>query len=56
MILNIFYYVGVSVKNVIFGVLRLREIINVVKKMKILFLFVYLKLEINKEKEKVKNV
>lgn len=56
MILNIFYFVGVSVKNVILGVLCLCEIINVVKKIKILLLIVYLKFGVNKEKEKVKNV
>lgn len=41
MMLNIFYFVGVFFKNVIFGVLCFKEIFNVVKDIKILFMVVY---------------
>ncbi|KAF3658996.1 hypothetical protein FXO38_12888 [Capsicum annuum] len=44
MTLNTFNYAGVSAKNVMLGVPRLREIINVTKKIKTFSLSVYLKL------------
>ncbi|KAH7850342.1 hypothetical protein Vadar_031346 [Vaccinium darrowii] len=56
MTLNTFHYAGVSAKNVTLGVPRLREIINVAKKIKTPSLSVYLKPEVNKSKEKAKNV
>lgn len=56
MTLNTFHYAGVSAKNVTLGVPRLREIINVAKKIKTPSLSVYLKPEVNKTKEKAKNV
>ncbi|KAJ6682287.1 DNA-DIRECTED RNA polymerase [Salix koriyanagi] len=56
MTLNTFHYAGVSAKNVTLGVPRLREIINVAKKIKTPSLSVYLKPEFNKTKEKAKNV
>jgi len=43
MTLNTFHFAGVSAKNVTLGVPRLREIINVAKKIKTLSLSVYLK-------------
>ncbi|PHT38343.1 DNA-directed RNA polymerase II subunit 1 [Capsicum baccatum] len=48
MTLNTFYYTGVSAKNVTLSVPRLREIINVVKKIKTPYIFVYLKPELQK--------
>ncbi|KAF9603034.1 hypothetical protein IFM89_033759 [Coptis chinensis] len=54
MTLNTFHYAGVSSKNVTLGVPRLREIINVAKKIKTPSLSVYLNPE--KTKEKAKNV
>ncbi|MCO5588461.1 hypothetical protein L7F22_042417 [Adiantum nelumboides] len=56
MTLNTFHYAGVSAKNVTLGVPRLREIINVAKKIKTPSLSVYLKPEVNKLKERAKNV
>ncbi|KAH9322462.1 hypothetical protein KI387_017101, partial [Taxus chinensis] len=56
MTLNTFHYAGVSAKNVTLGVPRLREIINVAKKIKTPSLSVYLKPEVNKTKERAKNV
>ncbi|KAI3900610.1 hypothetical protein MKW92_014885 [Papaver armeniacum] len=56
MTLNTFHYAGVSAKNVTLGVPRLREIINVAKKIKTPSLSVYLKPEVNKTKESAKNV
>ncbi|KAF3333639.1 DNA-directed RNA polymerase II subunit 1-like protein [Carex littledalei] len=56
MTLNTFHFAGVSAKNVTLGVPRLREIINVAKKIKTPSLSVYLKPEINKKKELAKNV
>lgn len=56
MTLNTFHYAGVSAKNVTLGVLRLREIINVAKKIKTPSLSVYLKPEVCKAKESAKNV
>ncbi|CAN6481632.1 unnamed protein product [Victoria cruziana] len=56
MTLNTFHYAGVSAKNVTLGVPRLREIINVAKKIKTPSLSVYLKPEVSKTKEKAKNV
>ncbi|PHT45117.1 DNA-directed RNA polymerase II subunit 1 [Capsicum baccatum] len=47
MTLNTFHYTGVSAKNVTLGVPRLREIINVAKKMKTYSLSVYLKPEMS---------
>jgi hypothetical protein len=43
-------------RNVTLGVPRLREIINVAKKIKIPSLFVYLKPEVNKTKERERSV
>ena len=55
--LNItFHYASVSVKNVTLSVPRLREIINMGKKIKMPSLSVYLKLEVNKTKERENNV
>ncbi|KAF3670221.1 hypothetical protein T459_23547 [Capsicum annuum] len=45
MTLNTFYYAGVSAKNIMLSVPRLREIINVVKKIKTPYISVYLKPE-----------
>lgn len=56
MTLNTFHYAGVSAKNVTLGVPRLREIINVAKKIKTPSLSVYLKPGINSTKERAKNV
>ncbi|CAO2141859.1 unnamed protein product [Urochloa humidicola] len=56
MTLNTFHYAGVSAKNVTLGVPRLREIINVAKKIKTPSLSVYLKPEVKKHKELAKNV
>ncbi|KAL5754367.1 hypothetical protein ACOSP7_022587 [Xanthoceras sorbifolium] len=56
MTLNTFHYAGVSAKNVTLGVPRLREIINVAKKIKTPSLSVYLKPEVNSTKERAKNV
>ncbi|XP_077241839.1 DNA-directed RNA polymerase II subunit RPB1-like isoform X2 [Tasmannia lanceolata] len=56
MTLNTFHYAGVSAKNVTLGVPRLREIINVAKKIKTPSLSVYLKPYANKTKESAKNV
>ncbi|CAL9190410.1 unnamed protein product [Musa hybrid cultivar] len=56
MTLNTFHYAGVSAKNVTLGVPRLREIINVAKKIKTPSLSVYLKPGVNKKKELAKNV
>lgn len=56
MTLNTFHYAGVSAKNVTLGVPRLREIINVAKRIKTPSLSVYLKPEVCKTKERAKNV
>ncbi|KAL9241357.1 hypothetical protein vseg_015478 [Gypsophila vaccaria] len=56
MTLNTFHYAGVSAKNVTLGVPRLREIINVAKKIKTPSLSVYLKPEVSRTKERAKNV
>ncbi|KAG5542486.1 hypothetical protein RHGRI_022133 [Rhododendron griersonianum] len=56
MTLNTFHYAGVSAKNVTLGVPRLREIINVAKKIKTPSLSVYLTPEVGKTKERAKNV
>ncbi|GFS36008.1 RNA polymerase II large subunit [Actinidia rufa] len=56
MTLNTFHYAGVSAKNVTLGVPRLREIINVAKKIKTPSLSVYLKPEVSSTKERAKNV
>ncbi|KDP43701.1 hypothetical protein JCGZ_22328 [Jatropha curcas] len=56
MTLNTFHYAGVSAKNVTLGVPRLREIINVAKKIKTPSLSVYLTPECNGTKEKAKTV
>ncbi|KAL0350674.1 UNVERIFIED_CONTAM: DNA-directed RNA polymerase II subunit RPB1 [Sesamum radiatum] len=56
MTLNTFHYAGVSAKNVTLGVPRLREIINVAKKIKTPSLSVYLKPDVSKTKERAKNV
>jgi DNA-directed RNA polymerase II subunit RPB1 len=56
MTLNTFHYAGVSAKNVTLGVPRLREIINVAKKIKTPSLSVFLKSDASKTKEQAKNV
>ncbi|CAA6666730.1 unnamed protein product [Spirodela intermedia] len=56
MTLNTFHYAGVSAKNVTLGVPRLREIINVAKKIKTPSLSVYLKPDVSQTKEQAKNV
>ncbi|MQM18247.1 hypothetical protein Taro_051232 [Colocasia esculenta] len=56
MTLNTFHYAGVSAKNVTLGVPRLREIINVAKKIKTPSLSVFLKPEVSRTKELAKEV
>ncbi|XP_040371173.1 DNA-directed RNA polymerase II subunit RPB1 isoform X1 [Rosa chinensis] len=56
MTLNTFHYAGVSAKNVTLGVPRLKEIIDVSKRIKTPSLSIFLKPEANKTKEKAKNV
>ncbi|KAK7289789.1 hypothetical protein RIF29_03733 [Crotalaria pallida] len=56
MTLNTFHYAGVNAKNVTLGVPRLREIINVAKRIKTPSLSVYLKPEVGKTKERAKSV
>ncbi|WZZ10025.1 hypothetical protein YC2023_095946 [Brassica napus] len=56
MTLNTFHYAGVSAKNVTLGVPRLREIINVAKRIKTPSLSVYLTPEASKSKEGAKTV
>lgn len=56
MTLNTFHYSGVSATNVTLGVTRLREIINVAKKIKTPSLSIYLKPGVNSTKESAKNV
>ncbi|KAL2896712.1 DNA-directed RNA polymerase II subunit 1 [Bienertia sinuspersici] len=56
MTLNTFHYAGVSAKNVTLGVPRLREIINVAKKIKTPSLSVFLNPEVSKTKQRAKNV
>ncbi|KAE9596561.1 putative DNA-directed RNA polymerase [Lupinus albus] len=56
MTLNTFHYAGVSAKNVTLGVPRLREIINVAKRIKTPSLSVFLKPEVGKTKERAKTV
>ncbi|TVU25187.1 hypothetical protein EJB05_27675, partial [Eragrostis curvula] len=56
MTLNTFHFAGVSAKNVTLGVPRLREIINVAKRIKTPSLCVYLKPQVNQAKELAKNV
>jgi len=54
MTLNTFHYAGVSAKNVTLGVPRLKEIINIAKKVKTPSLSVYLIPEVAKDREKAK--
>ncbi|KAL0872475.1 hypothetical protein Bca101_022180 [Brassica carinata] len=56
MTLNTFHYAGVSAKNVTLGVPRLREIINVAKRIKTPSLSVYLSPEASRSKEGAKTV
>ncbi|KAG4993662.1 hypothetical protein JHK86_030489 [Glycine max] len=56
MTLNTFHYAGVSAKNVTLGVPRLREIINVAKRIKTPSLSVYLRSDVGKTKERAKSV
>ncbi|GJR39412.1 DNA-directed RNA polymerase II subunit 1 [Tanacetum coccineum] len=51
MTLNTFHYAGISAKNVTLGVPRLREIINVAKKIKTPSLSVFLKPDVSKTKD-----
>ena len=54
MTLNTFHYAGVSAKNVTLGVPRLKEIINIAKKIKTPSLTVYLDDATSRDKEKAK--
>eukprot|EP00743_Colponemidia_sp_Colp-15_P005255 GILK01005654.1.p1 GENE.GILK01005654.1~~GILK01005654.1.p1 ORF type:complete len:1742 (+),score=310.58 GILK01005654.1:266-5491(+) len=56
MTLNTFHYAGVSSKNVTLGVPRLKEIINIAKKVKTPSLTVFLTPEAAKDSEAAKNV
>nr|AOE43182.1 RNA polymerase II largest subunit/RNA polymerase II core subunit [Synstelium polycarpum] len=56
MTLNTFHYAGVSSKNVTLGVPRLKEIINIAKKVKTPSLTIYLQPEIGRDSEKAKAV
>jgi len=56
MTLNTFHYAGVSAKNVTLGVPRLRELINVAKKLKTPSLTVFLDEEHRKDSDKAKAV
>lgn len=56
MTLNTFHYAGVSAKNVTLGVPRLKEIINVAKRIKTPSLSVYLKPEFSQTKERAKSI
>nr|AOE43178.1 RNA polymerase II largest subunit/RNA polymerase II core subunit [Rostrostelium ellipticum] len=56
MTLNTFHYAGVSSKNVTLGVPRLKEIINIAKKVKTPSLTIYLQPEISRDSEKAKMV
>jgi len=56
MTLNTFHYAGVSAKNVTLGVPRLKEIINIAKKIKTPSLAVYLKEKYARDSEAAKNV
>jgi DNA-directed RNA polymerase II subunit RPB1 len=56
MTLNTFHYAGVSGKNVMLGVPRLKEIINVATNIKTPSLSVYLQPEIAKDAVLAKNV
>jgi DNA-directed RNA polymerase II subunit RPB1 len=54
MTLNTFHYAGVSAKNVTLGVPRLKEIINIAKKVKTPSLSVYLVPEVAQDRERAK--
>jgi DNA-directed RNA polymerase II subunit RPB1 len=54
MTLNTFHYAGVSAKNVTLGVPRLKEIINVAKKVKTPSLSVYLRKDVAQDRERAK--
>lgn len=54
MTLNTFHYAGVSAKNVTLGVPRLKEIINIAKKVKTPSLSVFLQPEVAKDRERAK--
>ena len=54
MTLNTFHYAGVSAKNVTLGVPRLKEIINIAKKVKTPSLSVYLQKDVARDQEKAK--
>eukprot|EP00854_Cymbomonas_tetramitiformis_P009466 gene9466-11218_t len=56
MTLNTFHYAGVSAKNVTLGVPRLKEIINVAKRIKTPALTVFLLDEYSNDREKAKSV
>jgi DNA-directed RNA polymerase II subunit RPB1 len=56
MTLNTFHYAGVSAKNVTLGVPRLKEIINIAKKVKTPSLCVYLKQHCSRDSEAAKTV
>lgn len=56
MTLNTFHYAGVSAKNVTLGVPRLKEIINIAKKVKTPSLCVYLKPHCSRDSEAAKGV
>ena len=54
MTLNTFHYAGVSAKNVTLGVPRLKELINIAKKIKTPTLTVYLKPHLSMDEERVR--
>ena len=56
MTLNTFHYAGVSAKNVTLGVPRLREILNIAKKVKTPSLSVFLRPEWSSDKDRAKSV
>eukprot|EP00976_Prorocentrum_cordatum_P043529 880643-Prorocentrum_minimum.AAC.13 len=56
MTLNTFHFAGVSAKNVTLGVPRLKEIINIAKRIKTPTLSVYLDDDVGKDRDKAKSV
>lgn len=56
MTLNTFHYANVNAKNVTLGFPKMREIINVAKKVKTPSLYMYLKPKVNMTKEREKNL
>ena len=56
MTLNTFHFAGVSSKNVTLGVPRLKEVINVAKRLKTPSMAIYLKKELSQNQEVVKKI